>query len=172
MSDESKEAAKVSGEESVQQTGQKRINIIASLVLIALGVYIIITAMGMKIMDQYAPSSGLFPLMVGILISLLALSMFIENINPRKPDSASAFKNRHGVMSSGLLMVGLIVFCVVLVPLGYVLDTFAFVIFVMVAVERSNWKTSIITAVCITLLLFLIFQVGLKTTLPQGILGF
>ena len=158
MSDESK-------------TGQKKVNIIASLVLIALGVYIIINAMGMKIMDQYAPSAGLFPLIVGILISLLALSMLIENLNPKKPDSASKFKNKRGILSSLLLIAGLIIYCIVLMPVGYVIDTFLFVIYIMAVVERCKWKTSIITAACITLMLFLIFQVGLQTTLPLGILG-
>jgi len=170
MSDENKEISQAMEEGKASGTGQKKVNIITSILLIAYGAFIIIGAIPMKIMDKYAPSSGLFPLMVGILICVISITILIENLNPKKPDSASKFKNVRGIMKSAALFVALMVFCVLLRPLGYILDTFALVVFIMAVIERTKLIKALITAASITLLLFLIFQVGLKTTLPQGIL--
>lgn len=58
-----------------------------------------------------------------------------------------------------------------LVPLGYVISTFALVAYIML-IQKCKISTALITAFSITLLLFLIFQIGLRVALPKGPLGF
>ena len=42
----------------------------------------------------------------------------------------------------------------------------------MIVVEKCGIKTTVLTAFGVTLLLFLIFQVGLNVTLPKSPFGF
>jgi hypothetical protein len=55
--------------------------------------------------------------------------------------------------------------------LGFVLNTFLFVSYLMLAVERERWKPAGMVAVLTTAGLYIIFQVLLGITLPKNMFG-
>lgn len=158
--------------EAVKQTGQKRADIITAIVLIAFAVFIIVNAVHMKIMQQYAPGPGFFPLLLGILLIILSLGILWQGIDPKKADKKTAFASKERTLSSVKLILGLAVYAAVLETLGYIIATFLLVLYIMLFVSKDKVKLSIITSLCITLLIFLIFQVGLQLHLPMGLLKF
>ena len=155
-----------------KQIGQKRDNIISSAVLICLSVFMIIEALEMDIMMEYAPGPGLFPMIVGVIMFCLSLSLLIENLISKKTDKPSAFSNRTGIMSSMKLFVGLIVFALLIRPAGYIIAIFLLLLYITLVVEKMRPKTSLIASVVVTAGIVLIFQVALQLRLPKGILGF
>lgn len=160
------------GEESKSTTGKKLTEIITGTILFLFSIFIVYSSMGMGIMMRYGPGAGMFPMIVGTILGLLSLSMVIENANPKKADSGSKFTNKRGILASVKMMAGLVVYVVPLQTVGYLIMTFALVIYIMKVVENVKWSTTILTAVVVTLMLFLIFQVGLNTTLPKSPFGF
>ena len=154
------------------KTGQKRADIVTAIVLLAFAAFVILNAIPMKIFTKYMPGPGLFPLMLGIIIALLSCVMLISALNPAKEDKKSPFADKKALVPSLKLVVGLIAYAALLSPLGYIVDTFLLVLYIMLVVSKEKPKTSILTAVCITVMIVLIFQIALQLRLPKGIFGF
>lgn len=157
--------------QEANETGKKRVEVITSILLIAFAAAVIVMSWDLKITVRRAPGPGMFPLGLGCLIAMLSASILIENLNPKTPDKASKFTNKEGVAKILLLMGGIVAYALLLVPLGYLISTFGLVAYIMI-IQRSKPKTTILTAAGITLLLFLIFQVGLRVMLPKSPFGF
>ena len=64
------------------------------------------------------------------------------------------------------------VYILLIEVLGYLVDTFLFIVFLMKAVEREKWPLTLLIAVVTTAALFLTFQVLLQITLPSNMFGF
>jgi putative tricarboxylic transport membrane protein len=152
----------------VKPTGRKRDDAITAIVLLAFSGYLIIESLSMPIKSEYAPGPGMFPLGLGILLAILSLALLWDGLNPRKQDKASKLQNKRGLMASGLLMLGLVGYALLIRPLGYIITTFLLVLYLMGFVARDNVKTTVLTAAGVTLLLFLIFTVALGVHLPKG----
>ena len=155
-----------------KETGKKRVDLITGIVLLLFSIFIIVEALDMKIMDQYSPGAGMFPLGVGCVLAVLSLSLVLDGLNPQKPDKASKFQNKAGIFNAFKMIVGLLVYVALLQRLGYIIMTLALVLYIMKVVEKTSLKTAVLVAVSVTLMLFLIFQVGLQVTLPRSPFGF
>jgi putative tricarboxylic transport membrane protein len=172
MSDLSVEEKPDSQPTENRATGKKRADGIAGLVLLAFSAYVIIESLSMDLSSEYGPGPGFFPLGLGIILAVLSFLLIVENLNPRKKDKASPFKKKKGIYSAGLALLGLIGYALLIKVLGYLITTFLLVIFLMGVVARDKVRTTLLTAIGVTLLLFLIFQVGLNVHLPKGPFGF
>jgi len=164
--------ANQSVESAGKPTGRKKADLVSGIALTAFSAYIILQSLKMPITAEYSPGPGMFPLGLGLILLLLSISLIWDGINPKKADKASKFQNRQGLLASGLLILGLAGYAAAIATLGYVITTFLLVLFLMGVVVRDKIKTTVLTAICVTLLLYLIFDVGLKIHLPQGPFGF
>lgn len=153
------------------KTGQKRADLITSLILLAFSAFIIINAFSMSIYMQYAPGPGMFPLVLGIVLAILSVSLLISAVSPKGKDKESPFSNKQAMLPALLLALGLIAYAALLSTLGYIIDTFLLVLYIMLIISKDKPKTAILTAVIITAMVALIFQVGLQLRLPHGIFG-
>ena len=172
MSNGPENAAAGGAERAKANTGKKRVDLITGILLLLFAIFMIFQGLDMKIMDQYSPGAGMFPMGVGIVLAVLSLSLAADSLNPKKPDKASKFQNRAGILNAFKMIVGLLVYVALLQKLGYLIMTMALVLYIMKVVEKASLKISLIVAVCVTLMLFLIFQVGLQVTLPKSPFGF
>lgn len=153
-------------------TGKKKADTITAIILLVFSGYMIAESLTMAISSEYGPGPGMFPLGLGIMLAALSLALLWDGLNPRVKDKPSKFQNKKGLLSAGLLVLGLIGYALFIPKLGYLLTTFLLVMFLMSVVARDKIRTSLITAICVTLLLFLIFDVGLGVHLPKGPFGF
>mgnify|MGYP000114954749 CR=1 FL=1 len=160
------------GNENKSKGSKKRADQIAAVVLFLFACYITYGALKMPLFDKYGPSAGLFPLIVGISLAILASSLFLEAVNPRLVDGPSPFPQGKEMIAPPLVIISLIGYTLVISHLGYLLTTFIFVIFLMGVVQRNKFITSLMTSITICALLFLIFEIGLGVRLPKGPFGF
>lgn len=167
--EESETAPTAAGE---KKTGRKKADAITAVVLLAFSAFMIVESLSMPISSQYGPGPGLFPLGLGILLAILSLALLWDGVNPKVADKPSKFQNKRGLLSSALVIVGLVGYALTITWLGYLITTFLLVIFLMKVVAKDSLKTTMLTAVGVTVLLFLIFNVGLGVHLPKGPLGF
>jgi len=56
--------------------------------------------------------------------------------------------------------------------LGYLVDTFLLITFLLRVVMRAEWKLSLAVALVASVSLYVIFQVMLEVNLPKNMLGF
>jgi putative tricarboxylic transport membrane protein len=159
-------------ESELKPTGMKRANQVAAIILFSVAGYIIAQALGMRLKDEYGPGPGLFPFGLGVILAVLSASLFIEHSSSRKQDKASPFPDRKGSIAVGLVILALLAYILLINTLGFVLTTLLFVLFLMGVVQHDKPRTTIITAVAVAVMLYLIFEVGLGARLPRGPLGF
>jgi uncharacterized BrkB/YihY/UPF0761 family membrane protein len=153
-----------------EKQGEKRVNVITGVVLLALAAFCIIYSLGMPLFDKYSPGPGLFPLLLGVIMALLSSSLIWEGIRA-KTDKAHKFTNKKGMTQAAVLILGLGVFAFLIPLLGYLIATFLLVVFVMKLVIHNSWKTALLTALTVSAMLFLIFSVALKVNLPESPFG-
>jgi len=151
----------------------KRIDQITAIILLLFSGYIIWQSSQMPIQAQFGPGRGFLPLWLGVILAVLSIALLFEAVKrPTDQDEPSPFPDKKGVLAVVLVVVGLIAYPLMMNALGYVLTTFIFVMFLMLAVQRNSILTTLLTSAIITLIMYLIFDLALKVRLPDGPFGF
>ncbi|MEK6654138.1 MAG: tripartite tricarboxylate transporter TctB family protein, partial [Thermodesulfobacteriota bacterium] len=87
-------------------------------------------------------------------------------------DSETVFPGKQALFAITSVLVGLAAYILLIEVLGYLVDTFLFIVFLMKAVEREKWPLTLMVAVGTTAVLFITFHFLLRITLPSNIFGF
>jgi hypothetical protein len=87
-----------------------------------------------------------------------------------KTDQAGK-KNREEINMRKVLFVlaGILIYALLLETLGFVLLTFALLVFILGYLEKKGWVYATLVSLLITSASYLLFQTWLKTQLPLGI---
>jgi putative tricarboxylic transport membrane protein len=152
----------------------KKADMITGVVLLALSGFVIQETWRMPASATFGPSAGFLPFWLGILLAMFAAILFVSAW--RRPatekDNNSIFPGKEALLAITLVLVGLAVYILLIEVLGYLADTFLFIVFLMKAVEREKWPLTLMVAVGTTAVLFLTFQFLLQITLPSNMFGF
>jgi putative tricarboxylic transport membrane protein len=143
--------------------------------LLVLSGLVIWQSMEMPPSATFGPGAGFLPFWLGVLLAILATILFVSawrREGTATEDSKPVFPGKQAPFTISLVLVGLAVYIELIEILGYIADTFLFVIFLMKIVEREKWPLSLILAVCTSAGLFIVFQVLLQITLPSNMFGF
>ena len=141
--------------------------IVAGVLCALFAVLWIATALGLPYLGDYAPGSGFLPLWLGV--GLLALSLIHVVSSARNPVAAPTAGHWRKVVAVAL---GLIICVAVIERLGFVLAVGAYLLFLLRAVEKEPWRTSLAVSVGTIAVLFALFRVWLHVPLPKGPWGF
>ncbi len=150
----------------------KKADLITGFVLLALSGYVVWESWMMPASATFGPGSGFLPLWLGILMAVLSV-MLITGTSFRKPDpdEQAPFPVGQALTRVSAVIVGLAIYISLMEVLGFVLNTFLFVSYLMLAVEREKWKLAGGVALLTTTGLYIIFQVLLRITLPKNMFG-
>jgi putative tricarboxylic transport membrane protein len=152
----------------------KKADMISAVVLLALAGYVIQDAWRMPPSATFGPGAGFLPFWLGIVLAVLATILLVTNWKREATakDSEAVFPGKKALFAITLVMAGLAVYIQLIEVVGFLLDTFLFVLFLVKVVERETWRLALTVAVSTTAVLFLTFQVLLKITLPSNMFGF
>lgn len=153
--------------------GMKRLDQMAAIVLLALSAYVIAQALRMPQWVEFAPGYGFFPFWLGVLMATLSALLLVDAVRrPAAQDEPNPFPKGTALLAVLGAMAVLVGYALLLETLGYILTTLLSVAFLMGVVQRDRWQTTLLTAVVVTGMLYVIFQVLLGIRLPAGFLGF
>jgi len=159
-----------------------RKEIASSLVLILFGVGFLLYDIKYPL-DQWAnPGPGVFPLMVGVVLVILAVWQLVQDF--RSPKLQEAEKNHHGKMKLGtesiqrkrgegkpLFMIGIFIVYLLMVKwVGFFTSNFLFVIISSRLIGAKDWSGPVALSVGINLFCYFLFEVWLKLSFSRGIL--
>jgi putative tricarboxylic transport membrane protein len=151
----------------------KKADLITGVVLLVLAGYIINEARLMPPSGTFGPGSGFFPFWLGIILAGLSLILVVgATLRPKDPEDRSPFPGRTALFAVTKVLVGLILFTLLMETMGFILNTFIFVIYLMKVVQGERWWVTLLIAVATTACLYIVFQVLLGITLPRNMFGF
>lgn len=152
----------------------KKADLITSVILLVISGYVIQEAWRMPPSATFGPGSGFLPFWLGVLLTVLAVILLATawRRQATEKDSKSPFPGKRALIAIGSVLGGLAVYIVLIEVLGYLVDTFLYVAFLLGIVERQRWPITVGVAVLTTAGLYLIFQVLLGITLPSNMFGF
>jgi len=151
----------------------KKADIITGIVLLALAGYLMQEALGMPPSRTFGPGSGFLPFWLGIILAALSLILIATASLRRKagPDGP-VFPGKEGLLTVVKVLGGLALFTLLMETLGFVVNTFIFVAYLMGVVQREGWRSVFLTALLTTACLYIVFHVLLGIALPRNMFGF
>jgi putative tricarboxylic transport membrane protein len=152
----------------------KKAEMITGVVLLALSGLVIWESWQMPPSATFGPGAGFLPFWLGVLLAVLAAILFISAWRRQATDldTASIFPGKQALFAIAAVTAGLAGYILFIDVLGYLVDTFLFVVFLVKFVEHEKWPLTLKVALVTTAGLFITFQILLKITLPSNMFGF
>jgi putative tricarboxylic transport membrane protein len=152
----------------------KKRDIISSLFWIGFGTFFCVGAVQNGIMlSPGVPGPGCLAFIVGSILIGLSLFVLIPAVSTRgaaAEPSEAFFPHHESLRKLSIAILSLIGYATAVEPLGFVITTLLFLLFVLAFIEPQKGKTILIFAGLTTLLAYALFT-ALKVELPKGLWG-
>ena len=121
------------------------------------------------ILSEYGLGSGFFPLLLGIILLILAVIWFILNRRAEKD-----FTWRNLIPSRGPILITLIsiVWSLIFEITGTIISLFLLTAGIWIVYERLSWRSSLLGALTLTLITYVLFSTLVGVPLPKGWISF
>ncbi|MBW6487389.1 MAG: tripartite tricarboxylate transporter TctB family protein [Syntrophobacterales bacterium] len=151
----------------------KKADLVTGVVLLVLAGYVIHEAWLMPPSGTFGPGSGFLPFWLGIILAGLSLILVVgAAVRPQDSNDVSPFPARQALLAVAKVLGGLVLFTLLMETVGFIANTFIFVLYLMKVVQRERWLSSLLIAAATTASLFIVFQVLLGISLPKNMFGF
>jgi len=117
------------------------------------------------------PGSGFFPVILGSLLGILCLILLVKSAGERPVSQEEKRGSLVGKKRVAMTFGALLIYTVLLEPLGFLLCTFLIMIFMLKLVGRKGWRYALGWSLVVTVAAYAVFQMVLQAQLPSGILG-
>ena len=142
---------------------------IVSTVFLVFSCLIMIESVRLKLDEIREPGPGFFPFFLGLTLAILSIIAFIF---PEQQKKMAAFWNDWqkgwGIVS---IFAGLIVYLLLVRTLGFYIDTFLLMTFLLKMSGEKGYKRPLLIALLTVGVTYLLFHKLLFIPFPQGLLG-
>ena len=144
---------------------------IFAAVMAALSIYIFFTAnafpkAGMR--EGYGP--GFYPMLLAVIIFLCAAIVFFKTIRDKKEDEKIPELAPKALVKPGIFFGIMVLFCVLLRPLGLLADAFLYLILSTRFLFKVKWLPSLILSIVVSVIVWFVFKVAMRVPFPDGTL--
>ena len=146
-------------------------DIASSIVLLLFSLFFWCQVLTLPVGQATHPDTGLWPLVLAVLISAASLAFFVKALRERG-GSGQRFFSRSGSWKQVVLSTAILfVFACLFLRLGYLLSTFGLIAVFLRVLNSQKWWI-VFTTACLTAgLSYLLFGWALGIELPKGFLG-
>ena len=149
----------------------RRRELAAASVLLAFALFAITQARGLRFGTVAAPGPGFFPLCLAMALSLAGIGLVVEAWRAAPADApAPSVRPRRFAIAATL--GSLLVYALVLEWLGFLLATFALLVFFFRVLQRQRWLVAVAGSLATSLVSYFVFKTWLGVNLPGGLLQF
>ena len=150
-------------------TGDK----VSSILGLLLALFILREGVRIDLGGIHQPGPGFFMFAAGMLLAVCSAIVLVRSLlfKAKGKDSHQAAGGGN-LWLAGYVLGALFVYAFVFEWLGFIVATFFLVLFLLLILEPKKWWQMLITAGLISVVAFAIFNLFLKSGLPEGILGF
>jgi putative tricarboxylic transport membrane protein len=119
------------------------------------------------------PGPGFFFFWTGIAVALLSLVVVLKSFGTQAPEEGKeAPTGKRTTTKIILVLVALFLYAVLMEWLGFLIVTLLLFMFLLGVIEKKRWWFTLLVSLAVTVLAYLLFEVGLQSQLPKGILEF
>ena len=137
------------------------------LFFILFSLYVCFESWRLGVGSFFRPGAGFFPFCSSLLLGALSLTVALSTFRG-KFEKAASWTDVGNTVAVSLAVLG---FALLLIPLGFVITTFLFILFLLRAVERRGWLFSAVASLFISGAFYVVFGIWLGAQFPPGILG-
>ncbi len=149
----------------------KRNDLIGGFFFLGAGLLFAIYSRSVDIGDGREPGAGFLPFWGGSVLIGMAAVFLLKTLFSRRKEAGPFFSEKDSWKRVAAIVLSLILYIVLLQPLGFTLTTFLFVGFLVKYIFPQGWFTSIITAAVAAFTARLLFINLLGLQFPKGLLG-
>ncbi|MDR6559432.1 hypothetical protein J2809_003811 [Arthrobacter pascens] len=128
---------------------------------VAVGVYVLVSSLGLGLWTSLGPGPGLFPFAMGAVLVSMSILWLVQEL--RRPSETPDGVDRGLVIA---VVVSLALLAAVMDLLGFQLSMFLFLMYHLRVRGRRTWVSSLIIALAGSVGAFYAFNYGLNVTLP------
>jgi hypothetical protein len=141
--------------------------VIPSIAWIIIGILICFAAIDLKLGSWSMPQPGLFPFLLGCGIVALSVLHIVSQLYKKSQEDKTLFP-LEGFKRILLVFALLVFYTLGLERLGFMPCTCLFFLIILKSLGRKTWVFTILTSLIVTILSYVIFEIGLKVNLPKG----
>lgn len=150
----------------------KKGNIITSIIVMAISVYVIVTCAGYPTAEAYGtgvPGPGLWPMAIAACMFVAALSLLIKALRTKKEDDTPIEMWTDGTKRVYITMAILVAYVAVLGIVGFLISTAVMLfIFIQWFGKKKPWITLLISVIC-TAVIYGVFKFLLNVPVDFGL---
>jgi hypothetical protein len=132
---------------------------------VSVGVYVLVSSIGLGLWTSLGPGPGLFPFAMGCVLVSMSTVWLLQEL--RRPSETTEGADRGLVLA---VVVSLAILAAVMDILGFQLSMFLFLMYHLKVRGRRTWISSLITALAGSVGAFYAFNYGLNVALPVAAL--
>ena len=147
-------------------------NRLSALFFILFSLFVCQQSMGYGLGSLRHPGPGLMAFGAGAGVGVLALVILVQSMMSKESQGGDVGEKR--TLRKGmflLICVSLFTYTIAVSWLGFLLSTFAFIVFLLRLIEPERWWRTVTKAILITIGDYLVFVVWLELKLPKGLLN-
>jgi putative tricarboxylic transport membrane protein len=114
------------------------------------------------------PGAGFLPKALAVVLSGLALVLWVRGAIVSNPDAGSLWPDRAGALRVGVMCAALFVYVLAVDTAGYLLTTVGLFCILLRWVGRQSWPATLVTALLASVVSYLVFARWLMVSLPTG----
>jgi putative tricarboxylic transport membrane protein len=145
-----------------------------SFLWVALGIFQCVESISLGLGNVMEPGTGFMSFIMGLVLIGLAIALFLEAhlaMKKNPPAKLSLWSDVHW-RRVALISLIMLVYAILLPKLGYLVDTFLVMVFLLKSGEPIRWPTAIVVGAITAGFSYVLFGVWLSVSFPTGILSF
>ena len=121
----------------------------------------------------HQPGPGFLFFWIGIITALLSSIVVLMSLKKPFPEEVQEplFGKGHATKIV-LVLLSLFLYALLIEWLGFLIVTLFFFIFLLGVIEKKKWFFAVSVSLVVTAISYLVFETGLQSQLPKGLLGF
>ena len=145
-------------------------DLVSSLFWVGFGLIFTIGGLKHGLIRQGIPGPGALPFIIGLILISLSLTILIPALIQKLEKREKLSLAGESFKKMGLALLALFAYAFLLKPLGFLLTTLVFLIFVLRFIEPQKWTTVLTFSLLTAVAAYLIFA-ALQVELPKGLWG-
>jgi putative tricarboxylic transport membrane protein len=121
----------------------------------------------------HQPGPGFLFFWTGIVTAILSLIVIVMSLRKRSPEEAQEpIVGKRNVTKIVLVLISLFLYALFMERLGFLIVTLLFFIVLLGVIEKKRWLFAVLVSLIVTAMSYLVFETGLQSQLPKGLLDF